>query len=163
MRTTPLWEIAPRAAGRKRQGHKSRRRREYPSWAMSDVKPPDYGAEIRRLRLERQWGRDRLAEEAGVASADVERAEFGALEHLVPILAALGVESLTLVVPQVTADYLRTVRPIASRIPPEKLPIALAECLRILARAAAGIDEPATDVRQYNVVSGDADIAQTVH
>lgn len=155
-------EVVPHR-GRKRQDEKRRWRHRYARWAMSG-NPPDYGAEIRKLRLERSWSRDRLAEESGLATSDIEAAErFGSTQHLGQIVNALGAEAMTLLLPGATADYIRTVRPIAAQIPPDKLPIALAECLRILARAAAGVDNSDANVRQYNVVSGDADIHQSVH
>jgi transcriptional regulator with XRE-family HTH domain len=130
---------------------------------MSDVRRPDYGSEIRKLRLGRGWARERLAEESGLTVADVDEAERGDFDNVAAILTALEAEPLTLVLPQSMADYLRTVRPIADRVPAEQLPIALAECLGILARAAAGVEASAT-VRQYNVVTGgEVDIDQVVH
>lgn len=72
------------------------------------------------------------------------------------------VDEVTFLIPRLSADFLRTIQPIVAGIPTERLPLALADVMGILARAAAG-EAPLTAGVQNITVEGEADIDQTTH
>lgn len=99
------------------------------------------GRQIRDFRLTRGWSIEQVADLARLTPHDVEAVEADRAPHLTPaLLTALGAEECVLIAPPIATDFLRAVRHIAIRIDGDRLPIALAECMGILARFAAGED-----------------------
>lgn len=105
----------------------------------------DYALGIRAARQARGWTRRQLAEEAGITITQVDAIEAGHADPA-PAIAALQLEVVTLLLPRITAGFVRTVGPVIEMIPPERLPIALAAVLDGLGRAAAGMEEDAPQV-----------------
>ena len=120
----------------------------------------DYGHDIRMARYNRQWTRERLADEAGVTVAQVNEIENGDADPT-PVLKALQLVEVTMLVSDLEANFLRILQSTAQEIPKEKLPVVLASVLDVVGRAAAGID-PKPTVGQLNYVSGVADIDQRI-
>lgn len=121
----------------------------------------DYGRDIRAARLARGWSRQRLAEESSLTVAAISALESGGEGDPAPVIEALGLQEVGLLLPDMTANFIRTIQPVIAKIDEDRLPVALAAILDIAGRAAAGI-EPAPDVQQVNVVSGDATVELTV-
>lgn len=99
----------------------------------------DIGREVRTARLARGWSRPRLAEEAGITTTEVEAIEAGHGDPAAAI-AALQVVPVSLLVSRIVAGFLCMAEPVVEGIPEDRLPMALAACLDILGRAAAGIE-----------------------
>jgi transcriptional regulator with XRE-family HTH domain len=110
----------------------------------------DYGSHIRAARLARGWSRQHLAEESGVTIEQVDAIENGRGDPE-PAIAALQLEVVTVLLPRITAGFIRAAGPVIDMIPPERLPLALAAVLEDLARAAAGIEEE--PVQQVNLIA----------
>ena len=117
----------------------------------------DYSRDIRAARLARGWSRQRLAEESGLTVAAVSALESGMGGDHEPVINALELQEVHLLLPNITANFLRTVQPVMDKIDDDRLPVALAAILDVAARAAAGID-PAPDIRQVNLVAGDGTV-----
>ncbi len=120
----------------------------------------DYGHDIRMARYNRHWTRERLADEAGVTVAQVNKIENGEADPT-PVLKALQLVEVTMLVSDLEANFLRILQSTAQEISKEKLPVVLAAVLDVVGRAAAGID-PRPTVGQLNYVSGVADIDQQI-
>ena len=120
----------------------------------------DYGHDIRMARYNRHWTRERLADEAGVTVAQVNKIENGEADPT-PVLKALQLVEVTMLVSDLEANFLRILQSTAQDISKEKLPVVLASVLDVVGRAAAGID-PKPTVGQLNYVSGVADIDQRI-
>lgn len=121
----------------------------------------DYGRDIRAARLARGWSRQRLAEESGLTVAAISEIESGGDSDPAPAVEALELQELRLLLPDLTANFLRTIQPVVAKIDEDQLPVTLAAVLDVVGRAAAGMD-PAPDIQQVNVVSGDATVELTV-
>lgn len=121
----------------------------------------DYGRDIRSARLARGWSRQRLAEESGLTVDAVSAIESGRDGDPAPAIDALELQELRLLLPDLTANFLRTIQPVVARIDETQLPVTLAAVLDIVGRAAAGM-APDPDIQQVNVVSGDATVELTV-
>ena len=121
----------------------------------------DYSRDIRAARLARGWSRQRLAEESGLTAAAISALESGMGGDHEPVVEALGLQEVHVLLPDITANFLRTIQPVMDKIDDERLPVALAAILDVAARAAAGLD-PAPDIRQVNLVTGEGTVELTV-
>ncbi|MFV8232391.1 helix-turn-helix domain-containing protein [Mycolicibacterium fortuitum] len=121
----------------------------------------DFGRDIRAARLARGWSRQRLAEESGLTVAAVSALESGMGGDHEPALDALELQEVHLLLPDMTAHFVRTIQPVLAKIDEAQLPVVLAAILDIVGRTAAGID-PVPDIQQVNLVTGDATVELTV-
>ncbi|WP_353107923.1 hypothetical protein [Gordonia sp. (in: high G+C Gram-positive bacteria)] len=122
------------------------------------------GKQIQDNRLARDWSIRRLADEAGVTEDQVKAAERGDAEHHVEILAALQIEVVTVLTPYEVAAFIRAVAPYTARIDRDTLPLALAEVMSVLARAATGRElttATTVTVQDANLHFGDGAIEVT--
>lgn len=120
-----------------------------------------YGGDVRRLREARSWSRHRLAEESEVPESTIRDIEHGTApreDTLSKLFWALGVEITTFgVMSTWMADQLGAMLAVAQRVPPDRLPEAMAAMMTILGRAARGQDIPDAvgPAVQTNIIASD--------
>ncbi len=117
----------------------------------------DYGREIRSARLARGWSRQRLAEESGLTVAAISALESGMGGDHDQVIEALELQEVNVLLPDMLANFLRTMQPVIAKIDDDHLPVVLAAIMDVAGRAAAGI-EPVSEVRQVNLVAGDGTV-----
>ena len=105
-----------------------------------------FGGELRTARLEREWSRQKVAEESGLTVEDIEALEnrhpdYGRAE----VLAALQLDEVYLLTPPVATAFLDIAEPLTKRIDKDQLQMVLAEMLVVLGRAPDNGSNPGCD------------------